>query len=327
MYATGNATTVNALLDAFVSFCVANAGMTLAVDRQETMNDVANIYITGVGYQQSQYRTVCLTKGPSNWWLTYCYDDVRAFISESSFDSGTWHTSGNESYAQNDKQSYVQSLSPITPPFTTYDFFTEGTCVHMAAQMSNGAFTHFSIGDVTKYGSWIGGHYVAITNTASGSNSSYLNNGGMYPQYHLFGNTAYATMTYIYAPNKAGTRTFATFGSTQGQDYNDGYTPAYAFSQNTGVIDTLIANTPNTFNNRATGPRLELFLLDVPPDGTSRLWRPCGYIPNLRPINIRLLNPRDVVNDDWMVFPLQSKNLGVLNTFANTYNYGWAMQK
>jgi hypothetical protein len=51
-----------------------------------------------------------------------------------------------------------------------------------------------------------------------------------------------------------------------------------------------------------------------------------GYVPNLRLINIALLNPKDVVNTDWMVFPLQSKT-GLSGSYAKTLNYGWAVRK
>jgi hypothetical protein len=226
-------------------------------------------------------------------------------------------------------------MAPIIQPFTSYHFFSEGTTVHMAAEMSSGAYTHLNFGDITKYGSWTGGQYLAVTRTAFAS-ASYFD--VVSPFRHGWPFTGYQSdndmgsgspnngWSFIYLPYNS--RDFATLGQTGYASGVTTYNRTYTFGFSQHIVDASgpMPYAPNAYNNRSLGLRLEVFLKDAI-SGGSGLLRPIGYIPNIRLINIANLNPKDVVNTDWMVFPCQFKNGALLNSYATSGNFGWAVRQ
>lgn len=306
MYATGSATTCTILMDAFLAFAVANAGMTEAVRRTETISS-------------QSHTVVCLSKGGRYWWFRYRSNTISMKPATSSGGT-TWSNipSGPATESR---------IEPVFEPFTSYHFFTEGTVCHLAVEMSNGSYFLASFGDVTKFGTWTGGHYTAVTNTAYTSSSFY-------------NNTTYSGHSWLFTGGSASGL------STSNQDYSMMYVPYdgkdYALVSGTsnvtgygaltttgftpGVYDRFVSHSPSAYNNRSPGLPVFFFLRDNM-SGGSNLRMPLGYVPGIRLINIRNLNPKDVINTDWMVFPMQSKNVGLLNFYTNSGEYGWAIQQ
>lgn len=307
-YATGSATTIDNLMAAVLAFAVANAGMAAS------STTTAYIPVAGGSDPLNLYNIASLSKSGRYWYFRWRVDAL--FVRPSISSSGTWE-------AMASKPQYDTQCRPLFPPFTSYHLFTEGTVVHVAIEMSNGSWTHVNFGDITKYGTFTGGHYLATMYSLPESYS------GDYMVFPLFGPildigvVGFASSS-AYLPYNG--KNYASFGSPGSMsDLDPNHNVIMATGQNVGVVDCLIADQPNVFNDRATGPRLEVFLADNATAG-SRLWMPLGYIPNIRPINIRDLNAKDIVNTDWMVFPCQSKN-AASSVYTDTGNRGWAVRK
>jgi hypothetical protein len=304
-YATGSATTVDNLMSALFTFAVANAGMTLGSLSAEQVpaftTDPAHLF-----------NRRSLTKGGRSWDFLWNLVDFRCRPGLA--DSSAW-----ESVAV--KPAADSVWFPLLPPFTSYHLFTEGSVVHLAVEMSNGGWTHMNFGDVTKYASFTGGHYLSITSTDPGISVGNTDN----YKFCLFGSFQDNGIGGAF-----GTQSSSMYIPYNGRDFSffvDTLSPGVLAAAHTpDVIDTLIANQPNVFNGRVFGPRLELFLYNDA-SGGSRLLMPLGYVPNLRAINIRDLNAKDLVNTDWMIFPCQGHNSFVVGSYANTFDRGWAVRK
>jgi hypothetical protein len=317
-YATGSASTIANVMDAMSLFAQANAGMT------ETKRRAENI-INRVGASELM-TVICLTKGLSNWWFAYGATDCQGFLADSN--GGTvWHTTGGV-------QAGISRVWPISPPFTSYHLFTEGSVVHIAFEMSSGAWAHINFGDITKYGTWTGGSFFGFTNAdgflgtqvpGSGNNVNGFNAIFGELQGNATGDGASSFTTWIRMTK--GARSYGHCSPLLNLD-DGATTPVIALGLTVGVADQLTRDQPNIFNNRAMGPRLELFASDtnVIFTGGTNLWLPIGYVPNIRFISIALLNPKDLINTNWMTFPLQSKT-GLNGSFAQTFSYGIAVSK
>jgi len=315
MHATGNASTTTNLMTALSAFAVANAGFTQTVSRAVAIPDP-----NGTG-STNPYNVICLSKGTDNFWFAFS-DSYPLMLG--------FHSLNRDGVAYGDVSGVRApgdfKVNNFVGPFTSYDFFTEGTVVHCAAQMSSGAYQHFTFGNLTKYGTWTGGAFMlgsesapAYTNDSSFNQSHYLvgSPGGT----QLLGDYA----SHVYIP--FGSRNYGTFWGGLNAVQDQTTVNLHAFGNTVEMANSILRDQPNAFNNRATGVRMEVFLADnVVYGGNTNLWLPIGYVPNLRAINITNLNARDVVNNDWMVFPLQSKT-GIANVASNTFGYGWAVKQ
>jgi hypothetical protein len=310
-YSTGSATTVVNMMSAFRSFAVANAGMTLSINRTEQVPSASVDPLDA-------YTVICLSKTGQHWWFRYRSNKVFGFPCSSNA-GADWANITNRPL--NDSE-----LTPIFEPFTSYHLHSEGSMVHAALEMSNGSWTHMNIFSLTKYGSFTGGHGLGVTNCLTDSSFG-PDISGTYHNY-MFGTPAMNDggglfMSRMYLPYNG--KQYANIGvpiSHSSTDYNGAL---FAHHVN-GVGDRILRDCPNAFNGRTFGVRMEAFLLDNAPGG-SGLWLPLGYIPNIRAINIKDLNPKDVINTDWLAFPCQAKNAFLLNTYANSVNRGWAVRK
>lgn len=307
-YDTGSATTVDALMDAVVAFAVAQAAMTQTVSRVEDFDAGAGV---------DNYDVVCLSKGGSHWWLRWKSNTVFGMPATSSA-GATWTTITGRPL--NDCQWF-----PIFEPFTSYHLFSDGTCVHVFVEMSNGSYSAMSFGDMTKWGTWTGGAYfdTSFTSTAS----TQLNQPAAGTHSWLFdGRSGSSAPGYGLVRVQFNDKEFARVGVSNGGAAVVTYNRVFATGFAQGVYDEFIANSPNAINNRSAGVPVMLFLNDDIAGGTNLL-TPLGFVPGIRLINIKNLNPKDLVNTDWMVFPMQSKNAGLVNVYANSLNYGWAVRR
>lgn len=305
-YSTGSAATTVALLDTILAFAVTQLGAT------ET-------YRAADG-DDGTYTIICLSKGSSHWWFRVKEGTVHHMPGKANTFTG-----GSGWSDITDKPNAHTSWSPISPPYTSYHLFSEGNVVHAVVEMASGAYTLLSFGDPIKFDTWTGG---AFTESFYGNTGLSYYNSPTSHQYPFSGNqvgTFWSTGAgRMYLPYNG--KDYATFG--YGLSANAQYNNVNGTGYAKGVQDGFIANSPNAFNNRTAGVPVHLFLLDNAPDPVgSDLHVPIGVVPGIRFVNIKFLNPQDVINNDWMVFPCQSKNLGLLNTFVNTGNFGWALQQ
>lgn len=307
-YATGTAATTLDLFNAILAFAVANAGFTEAERRTETISS-------------NSYTVVALKKtSPSTryWWFRARTNEIWGMP--------TTGIGANWSGISG-RPTYDKRIKPISESFPVYHLFTEGTVVHAAFQNSSGYWQHLSFGDITKYGSWTGGHYFDGNTLNEGS---YSNNTETAFHAWLFttpqgtGSAADSAGSYgkIYIPYNA--KNFGKIGDGTAADAANNNVAALGFAY--GVYNTIVSASPNSFNGRSPGVPVNFFLRDNR-SGGSNLWMPIGYVPNIRLVNIEALAPEDLINTDWMVFPMQSKNVGLDDNYVNSGNYGFAIKK
>jgi hypothetical protein len=308
-YATGSATTTANLMDAVLAFAVANAGMTEVVRRTETISSISRT-------------VVCLQKGSSYFWFYWSSNEVRGMPATGSGGS-TWATVTGR--PTNDSR-----LFPLAEPYTSYHLFTEGNVVHAAFETSAGWWQHMSFGNITKVGSWTGGHYVYMQNVDV--SASFFNNPVSSEHRWLFKSLGMSTSSSINFTSGQGSFIHAVhnsknYGAFDGSSTtHTNYNTIHPSGFMVGIFDQVLTCAPSAFNNRSPAFPVNIFLRDNA-SGGSNLLRLAGSVPSVRILNIKNLNAKDLINTDWMVFPLQSKNLGSSGNYVNSGNYGVAYKK
>lgn len=318
-YSSGTAASVDALMLAVVTFAVANAGMTVAVSRTETIN-------------AESCSVRCLSKGGKYWWLAWSTTQAYGKPSDASTGS-TWDTLTSQP-----PSAYRAQWNPLAAPFLAYHLFTEGTVVWASAQQTNGAWTHLCFGEVTKFGTWTGGQFVNMTCLTWAYDNFPGLTGMTTPQISSFGacagmNVSQATGStgynnggsFMYAPKNGAD--FATAQRDEGSVTSPVLNKLIYIG---GAHDTMHQAdrfqraSLNSFNGRA--PALEMVV--AMRDPTSDLYEPMGRIPNVRFINMTHFNAGDTVNTDWMVFPVNKFGEGgVYLQYQASGIWGWAIKK
>ncbi|TEI44613.1 hypothetical protein IPC632_24830 [Pseudomonas aeruginosa] len=206
-------------------------------------------------------------------------------------------------------------------PYVGYHFFSDGYGVNVAVEVVTNVFVHFNFGELQKNGAWTGSQYVMGTALYTRSGSG---------PYDLFD-------SYNFIPFFNGNigDAFSDYGSLGGHIRTPiGDPTAYcrrAFTSTTSFWTPLADNhgrqlvdcSPNSQNGRSVIVPANAL---VASSGQSGPFYQLGYVANAGAINITNLNPKEVVNTDWMVFPIQQKN-GPSTNYINSQNYGLAYRK
>ena len=221
-------------------------------------------------------------------------------------------------------------------PFPALYIYTEGTCIHMVLEVTTGVFTHMSFGKITKIDTFIGGEYL------TGNSVEYRpSNGTWYPyQFNISNDSP------IFCGDEI-------IGSTMPTDNNGRYVSSF-HSYIRNVLDVPPANENGNFARMGQyidgqisgmcGPNgmTSRIFRDTPNVGTlrsivlpmyatirdpvSRLCRLSGYVPDVRLVPMKYLNPGEVILNDWQVFPFVAKESDKVN-YPETANWGLAYKK
>lgn len=209
-------------------------------------------------------------------------------------------------------------------PNIGHHFFCDGRCFNAVVEVVTNVFTHFNFGTIQKNGNWVGGQFVTGL-------SRYRPN-ATNPYDDIF--SPYNRLTF-------GSATIGSSRSNSGITYCDGHirTPVGAPTASFGRTNTstvayctawadnsgrnLVLNSPNSFNGRSVLVPINIVQAA---SGQATPFLQLGYVGNACVINIRDLNPKDIVNTDWMVFPVTQKN-GNGTIYINSKNYGYAYRK
>lgn len=197
-------------------------------------------------------------------------------------------------------------------PFVSYYLFQTEGAVHGVLEVFPGVFTHISLGKIRTVGGFLGGHYISANNTAykyavgttypfyfySGYNSPIFD-GGMSAW------TAVATY-----PSNHPTWMYNPVGATLEVD---NYAPASSspvgnqrarMVVGAGMYDTLITRFGVAqHNNRA--PILPIYVRLYDPVSTSD--RFVGEVPGAGFLNGKYIEPGEIVDGDWQVFPCTAR--------------------
>lgn len=202
-------------------------------------------------------------------------------------------------------------------PHVGYHFFTDGFGVNVAVEIVTNVFVHFNFGELQKNGDFVGGQYV--TGTSVGSYAAGWPN--MFNGYNTttFETSNVGTSVTNYSAGHGHVRT-PVGGPTAslGRSVQASRTWSTGLAGNAGR--PLVQASPNAFNGRSVLVPINIVQGS---SGDTGPYYQLGTVGNARFLNIANLNPKEMVNTDWMVFPLSQKN-GPGTTYINSENYGIA---
>lgn len=314
MYDTGIASTIEDLTNTICNFAVQHAGFTFKgnwVDVVDSKLQVFcleknGVYTLFAGHAESNrlYMSICETYDPSI--------GVNNLPNRAPF----WACTNLLYY-----------------PFVGYHLFTDGTRVSCVVEIETGCFANLGFGNVDLCGSLQGGEYVVGTfvhnlqGNFSGHPGYSLNHFG----YYIKGSGDLSAIQNQKTTSHMrvvidGVRHYSILGcnadSLSGNYYGftmtscdtmwyDYYTTGYHF----------ILYSYNTATGR--NPIYPINLMGA--RASDGLYSHLGHIPGVGTINLENLTNKQIVNSDWMVFPMSERH-GPHNKYFNTANYGLAFK-
>lgn len=301
-------TTASSLEDAvsqLVAFAVANAGFT-------------NQGTTVVG-SVTHYR---ISKGGIYWtlWgeLVSGWNRIRGRMSYS-IASGVAPTSSNGQYDATSMSAWA-----FPGPYPTLYLYTEGTCVFMVLEITNGIFNHFAIGNITKTETFTGGEFV------SGGHYEYRTPSLTYVLSNAYTGPPFAGSTggHYRTTALAYVRTIRAGGSVNGN-----YTDFAPFGRNidnqlargcglNSIQTPLMEDSPNEATMRTPLYPNYVHIWDP----VTRLYYASGYVPGMRLVPMKAVDPGEIIFTDWQVFPFTQKE-GDGRACPVSGNWGLAYQR
>lgn len=299
-YSTGVSSSVSDLMTALMSFATANG------------------FTAGSTWANGSYTVVTLSKGGIHFVFQYKSDEIFLNTATSVLGSAG-------PLSQPGAASSNCVINRITGPHVGYHFFSDGTALHVAVEVATNAFTHFNFGFITKNGSWTGGAFVTGT-YAGGLNSSQLGIRQPYNNYpfYTYGNVGSQNNTPAsfghMRSDVVSTNGLCTWGSNTISNAQNGvYNSAWADDMGR----ELVIVGPNASNGRT--PIVPICVLQAT-SGVSGPYYQLGQVPNAGLINIASIDPKAIVNTDWMVFPIGQKG-DLSSIYINSFNYAMAYKK
>lgn len=212
---------------------------------------------------------------------------------------------------------YSCRVDNLGGPHVGYHFFTDGFGVNVAVEVVTNVFVHFNFGELQKNGDFIGGQYV--TGTSVGSYGA-----GWFDIFNAYNTTTFETTSV----GSSVSNYSAAYGHVRtpigGPTASLGRNVQASRAWSTGLADNagrpLVQASPNAFNGRSVLVPINIVQGS---SGDTGPYYQLGTVGNARFLNIANLNPKEMVNTDWMVFPLSQKN-GPGTSYINSANYGIA---
>lgn len=301
-YQTGVSSSIADLMSQLVTFAVANGW-------------------TNSGSWTSGAKNIQSLKIGSSDYINFEYDATTLLLNTS-----VSITSSGLISAQGSPASSNLAILPISGPHVGYHFFTDGKSFHCVVEVVTGVFTHFNFGMIEKNGIWTGGTYVTGTNTSTNSGTAYLNlfsayNGLPFYAIGAMGSASSSAPTTAYGHIRSainGANRLAGIGVNM-----TGADNAFGTLWSTDMGRAVLDCSPNASNGRAVIAPIALLQGTT---GSAGPFYQLGHVANAGGINIANLDPKSIVNTDWMVFPIGQKN-GPATVYINSLNYAMAYKK
>lgn len=284
-YSQTTASTLDDVITQIIGYAVANAGFT----------DEGSVTYSG----NTRYR---MSKGGIYWtfYSNYTSSKYRIRVRMSYSISPTEDPTDLNSQ---DDWTHISAWG-FGGPYPNLYMFSDGLTVHACLEVTNGIFTHLSVGSITKTDTFTGGEYCA------GIHYEYQTWNGTYNYYNW--DTAYGTplfpggdntrngttyLSYIRSVPVAGATNdefdFAPFGVIKNDQSASGVFVG-------GICDYLMRDSPNTATLRTPLFPSYIFVRDP----ITLLYKSSGYVEGMRLVNMEFLNPGEIILNNWQVFPL-----------------------
>lgn len=219
---------------------------------------------------------------------------------------------------------YTATANDFAGPYVKYHMFggqegTEGNYFYCVVEKTAGLFAHFGMGDLDRIGDTIGRFVVCLNWSYS---AFYWRNVDSAYHQRLFdghsslnsgerGHLAFHQLTPdIGDPG---------YDPAVPENYIFGYDNSHVFGGVGGSLNLYFGeDSPNAFNGRTM---LMPNYIHVDDRGSPSWQRIVGIAPAFRFLKMDNLQPEDIIDTDWMVFPLKTKNAA---TGPTSYNYAIA---
>jgi len=225
--------------------------------------------------------------------------------------------------AQPGAASSSMLVNKVTGPHISYHLFYDGMACNAVIEVATNVFAHLNFGFVTKNGVWTGGAFVSGNYTTTTTNLDLLGSYNYLPFHtRTFNNDGQppASVKQHLRSDITTVNGLSGFGAT--------FTNASTTTFNKAWVDAgggrmLLNANPNAFNGRSVIVPITLIQSST---GTGGPYYQIGHIPNAGLINIANIEPKAIVNTDWMVFPIGLKG-SVGSTYIRSFNTAMAYRQ
>lgn len=321
-FATGVATSIDDFLAQLVSFAVTNAGFT---------NEGSVTSSAGTGSRTVQR----VSKSGVHWFFTR-YANSMGLAAKMSY-SALPNAANIDSPGGTFQSTYTDMNTwTFVGPFVGHYFFTEGTCVHAVLEVATGIFNHFSFGKVTPIGTWTGG-WVGGEYVTGGSYRTVETVGGVVGyrdwintfSHRPFNDGTDSQVNELSRIRVADTNNASNFSTLRGPQASPFHGMFSGLDDgghynHCSVYTRLLRDAHNETTNRTPifpgVVRLR--------DSASGLYHLAATVPNVGILKMTPdMNPKDLINTDWQVFPFTMRTGGDRVIAALSYEYALAYRR
>jgi hypothetical protein len=203
-----------------------------------------------------------------------------------------------------------------TGPYVAYNFFTDGTSVHVVVETVTGVFCHFSFGNIVKFGTWTGGEYTMgfYSSEYSGGFNYDTRTEGLLAFDGYYGTSTTIAGNYMYTPDAVPYGDYRDY-SKHGYTENNKFFRSCGYGRPIDLTNTIYHFMPagyfwivgaNMINQRAPMIPMICFIHDHTLD---KLWM-AGYAGHVRGLNMTYLQIKEIVQTEWEVFPCIQRDGG-----------------
>lgn len=319
----------SALLSAFVSFCVANAGFT----------DEGTDTVGGETLYKISRTTSSLT---TYWGFVYAPQSsglepdeiINCRMMHVEPTAANWNT-----LADGQRNKTRWSLNDNAGPYTGYTFYSDGVNCFAILEIAANIFTHMCIGNITKCDTFTGGEFLQTSFIVKSEFISGRFDGFFSGRSGLPFSTHASTNNSNYVRYNTGNndqRDYFKMGNRDNTDNvpgcgtmvpgNDSSPPNYGSSDGSLAVDIfgdINVSAPTVATLRS--PITPCYVLRR--DNALDRARIIGEVPNIGSIDISQLNPKDLVNTDWRIYPWAQKNAPDTTVAPDSGMYGVAYKE
>lgn len=279
-YQKDTANTVAQAFDKFLAFCCLHGGFTRLPD-SGTIKSISKGNVRYDFDTSLKYRTANYNRG---FYIT-CRMSINGVFQPIETYIATW---------------------TYEPPFVAIDMFANNNDCYLVIELSNGVFTQLGIGKVVDLTQDVTGGWFLVAN---GAMSCALSSP---KEYYAAYEYDYRMSSFFNTPNVSAS---STNNLSRSYIYDEIFKETQTVSNTyfcghlNSLTDSLIIRTPASNILRHTSP--PLYYVDKNAVENTEYVK--GYVYGCRPCQTYLLQPRDVIIDNWMMFPLTSVNDNSIN--------------
>jgi hypothetical protein len=260
--------------------------------------------------------------------------------------SFNWAASTTTYEGGNEVASYKCPISVASPAknCTKYHFFTNGSEIWVVLKLGDYGYLHFGFGELGfKAGAWTGGTFFAPCNAMNNYTGNLATTNNPASLYHNWfvgpleidnlnvRQVGQHFLIYLEGDDTASPplkkwginlSSPATMSDTSQRTYLTDISPLYSLNEALSATVGWVRGA-NAYNGRTVGTPFDLLAYDDNVD----LWRYIGQLQGMRIVNIEHLNAEDIINTDWMVFPLANTGNRNADYFPETGTIGVAYKR